>query len=312
MVLGGKVHQADSRGNQSNQGLAMQQGQDAVWIDTHVHMDDSRFADTHAVRQAARQAGVGLLVIPAIGPVNFDAVRQLAHTGGDAYALGLHPLYLPADIASANAALAALEQALEQHQHDPHLVAIGEIGLDFFEPHLCTPAMRALQEHCFKAQLRLAQRFDLSVILHVRRSVDAVLKQLRRIPPRGGIAHAFVGSAQQAQQAIDWGLKLGFGGAMTFDRATRLHELARSLPLEAIVLETDAPDIPPRWLYVTAQARQAGATQGINSPVEIPRIGQTLADLRGMTANAVRTATAANAYAALPRLAALAGKKSHA
>ncbi len=287
----------------------MQQGQNAVWIDTHVHMDDTRFADTHAVRQAARQAGVGLLVIPAIGPANFAAVRQLAHAWGDAYALGLHPMYLPADMAGADAALAALEQALAQHRHDPHLVAIGEIGLDFFEPHLCTPAMRALQAHCFAVQLRLARRFDLPVILHVRRSVDAVLKHLRRTPPRGGIAHAFVGSAQQAQQAIDLGLKLGFGGAMSFERATRLHELARSLPLEAIVLETDAPDIPPRWLYVTAQAREAGAAQGINSPVEIPRIVQTLAGLRGITADAVRAATAANAYAALPGLASLSGKR---
>ena len=165
--------------------------------------------------------------------------------------------------------------------------------------------MRALQEHCFAAQLRLAQRFDLPVILHVRQSVDAVLKCLRQLPPPGGIALAFVGSAQQAQQAIDSGLKLGFGGAMTFERATRLRALARSLPMSAIVLETDAPDIPPHWLYVTAQERQMGAAQGINSPMEIPRIGQMLAEVRGMPLDAVRAATTANAYAALPKLATL-------
>lgn len=276
------------------------------WIDTHVHMDDERFADTQAVRRAARAVGVAQLVIPAIGPVNFQAVRELALGWGDAYALGLHPMYLPADQAGADVALAELEAALVQHQHDPHLVAIGEIGLDFFEPHLCTPAARALQEHCFAAQLKLAQRFDLPVILHVRRSVDAVLKHLRRTPPTGGIAHAFVGSMQQAEQAIGLGLKLGFGGAMTFERATRLRELARSLPLEAIVLETDAPDIPPHWLYVTAQARATGAAQGINSPVEIPRIGQLLANLRGLPVDAVRATTTANAHVALPKLAALA------
>ena len=281
----------------------MQHGNLAGWIDTHVHMDDARFADAQAERAAARAAGVARVVIPAIGPVNFDAVRRLAQGWGDAYALGLHPMYLPHDV---DAALAELERSLEQQRHDPHLVAVGEIGIDFFEPHLCTPAARALQEHCFAAQLRLAQRFGLPVLLHVRKSLDAVLKHLRRMPPCGGIAHAFVGSQQQAEQAIALGLKLGFGGAMTFERATRLRELARSLPLDAIVLETDAPDIPPRWLYVTAQAREAGAAQGINSPVQIPRIGQTLADLRGMPVDAVRAATTANAYAALPKLAGLA------
>ena len=184
-------------------------------------------------------------------------------------------------------------------------MAIGEIGLDFYEPHLCTPAMRVIQENCFAAQLRLAQRFDLPVILHVRRSVDAVLKHLRQITPPGGIAHAFVGSRQQAQQAIDLGLKLGFGGAMTFGRATRLRALAQSLPLDAIVLETDAPDIPPHWLYVTAKERQTGAEMVCNSPVELPRIGCTLAALRGMMPDAVRVVTTANAQAALPKLALL-------
>jgi TatD DNase family protein len=285
----------------------MQQGNEqdngAGWIDTHVHMDDARFADVHAVRRAARAAGVARLVIPAIEPGNFQAVRELALVWGDAYALGLHPMYLPEDI---DAALAALEAALEQRRSDPHLVAIGEIGLDFFEPHLRTPAMRAIQENCFAAQLRLARRFDLPVILHVRRSVDAVLKHLRQITPPGGIAHAFVGSPQQAQQAIDLGLKLGLGGAMTFERATRLRALAQSLPMDAIVLETDAPDIPPHWLYVTAKERQAGAEPVYNSPAELPRIGHVLAALRGMTPEAVRVATTANAQAALPKLALLA------
>ena len=162
-------------------------GQDngAGWIDTHVHMDDARFADAQAVRRAARAEGVARLVIPAIGPVNFHTVRDLAQEWGDAYALGIHPMYLPHDV---DAALAALEAALEQCRNDPHLVAIGEIGLDFYEPHLCTPAMRVIQENCFAAQLRLAQRFDLPVLLHVRQSVDAVLKYVRQLPPPGGIA----------------------------------------------------------------------------------------------------------------------------
>ena len=114
-----------------------------------------------------------------------------------------------------------------------------------------------------------------------------------------------MGSRQQAQQAIDLGLKLGFGGAMTFERATRLRALAQSLPMDAIVLETDAPDIPPHWLYVTAKERQTGAELVCNSPVELPRIGCTLAALRGMTPDAVRVVTTANAQAALPKLALL-------
>lgn len=269
------------------------------WIDTHVHMDDSRFADADAVRHAARHAGVSRLVIPAIGPRNFAAVRELAHAWGDGYALGVHPMYLPPD---ADATLAALEQVLQQNRNDPHLVAMGEIGLDFFEPDLCTPAMRTLQEYYFAAQLRLARKFQLPVILHVRRSLDKVLKFLRQNPPLGGIAHAFSGSWQQAQQTIDMGLKLGFGGAVTFERATRLHELVEKLPLDALVLETDAPDIPPHWVYVTMQERLAGKQQGINSPIELPRIGQTVAALRGLSSEELREATTANAHVALPKL----------
>jgi TatD DNase family protein len=131
----------------------------------------------------------------------------------------------------------------------------------------------------------------LPVLLHVRRAVDAVLAQLRRISVPGGIAHAFNGSRQQADVFIALGFKLGIGGAMTYARATRLRELAASLPLDSIVLETDAPDIAPEWL----RRRR-------NEPAELPRIAQTLAELRGMTLADVVAATTANAQAALPRL----------
>lgn len=163
-------------------GQPMPPNSHAGWIDTHVHMDDARFADAHAVRDAARNVGIARLVIPAIGPVNFQAVRTLAHGWGDAYALGLHPMYLPAD---ADAALAELEATLKAAP------ARSVFGGDkarsgwIFRAASGAPAMRALQEHCFAAQLRLAQRFDLPVILHVRQSVDAVLKCLRQLPPPG-------------------------------------------------------------------------------------------------------------------------------
>jgi TatD DNase family protein len=129
-----------------------------------------------------------------------------------------------------------------------------------------------------------------------------LLKGLRQTPVIGGIAHAFNGSLQQAQAFIELGFKLGFGGALTFDRALQLRRLATELPLSAIVLETDAPDIPPHWLYTTAEQRAAGQPQGRNEPAELPRIAKVLADLRGITLQEVATVTRANARAALPRL----------
>lgn len=282
-----------------------------MWIDTHCHLDapELHTGSLHplALRAQARAAGVALCVYPAVQRRNWDAVRTLAHQTGDAYALGIHPLYVPQ---ATDDDLYQLEAALQQHQHDPRLVAVGEIGLDFFVPALCEPAMRERQLYFYRAQLRLAQRYGLPVILHVRRSADALLKPLRELAGQGrpvlcGIAHAFNGSVQQAQALLALGFKLGFGGAVTFDTARRLRQLATELPLDALVLETDAPDIPPQWLYVDAAARAAGQPQGVNTPAELPRIGAVVAGLRGITPALLAAATTANARAALPRLAAL-------
>lgn len=271
-----------------------------MWIDTHCHLDASEFdADRSDVRQRARHAGVSQCVIPAVAAANFDTVRLLAHSQQDAYALGIHPLYTPQ---ATEAHLLELDAALHTHQDDPRLVAVGEIGLDGFVPTLNTPEALAKQQQFYKAQLQLAQHHQLPVILHVRRSADGLLKGLRETPVVGGIAHAFNGSLQQAQAFIDLGFKLGFGGALTFERALQLRRLATELPLSAIVLETDAPDIPPHWLYTTAEDRAAGQPQGRNEPAELPRIAQILADLRGITREEVATVTLANARAALPRL----------
>ncbi len=274
-----------------------------VWIDSHCHLDASEFnADRAAQRQQARAAGVALCVLPAVHAPNWAEVRALAHQHGDAYALGIHPLYVPQ---ATDADLAALDVALHAHRDDPRLVAVGEIGLDFFVPELCTPAMRQRQEHLYRAQLQLARRHSLPVILHVRRSADRLLKHLREVGTAGGIAHAFNGSLQQAQAFVALGFVLGFGGALTFDRALQLRRLAAELPLSALVVETDAPDIPPHWLYRTAQARADGSAQGRNSPLELPRIAGELATLRGLSASEVAQATTANALRALPKLQAL-------
>lgn len=270
-----------------------------AWIDTHCHLDAPEFdVDRSAVRREAMAQGVGHCVIPAVERSNWDSVRLLAHQHGDSYALGIHPLYTGrAD----DGDVALLEQVLAQHQADLRLVAIGEIGLDYFVPGL-DPVR---QERFYRAQLQLARRFDLPVILHVRRSADKLLKGLRDLPVRGGIAHAFNGSLQQAQMFIDMGFKLGFGGAMTYDRALQLRRLAAELPEEALVLETDAPDIPPHWLYTPAAKRADGQPQGRNAPAELPRIAEALAELRGLSLAALARATTANACAALPRLAPL-------
>lgn len=277
------------------------------WIDTHCHLDAAEFAaDCPQVRERARAAGVQHCVLPAVETANFDAVRTLAHAQADSYTLGIHPLYVKD---AALAGLDTLHSALQLHGGDPRLVGVGEIGLDFFVPDLCVPPMREKQEHFYRAQLGLARSFDLPVVLHVRRSADRLLKHLRALNAQTGawhgIAHAFNGSEVQAQEFIRLGLKLGFGGAVTFERALQLRHLAQTLPLESIVLETDAPDIPPHWLYKTAAQRQAGCAQGRNEPAELPRIAAVVAELRGISVQELAQATTHNACQALPRLGAL-------
>lgn len=249
-------------------------------IDTHCHLDAAEFdADREAVHAAARAAGVEIIVVPAVEVSAFARTREtVSRYPGCVAAYGIHPLYV---MQAADDDLAALRQWLLAERP----VAVGEIGLDLYVAGI-DPAR---QEHFFVEQLRLAREFDLPVLLHVRRAVDAVLKQLRRFKVRGGIAHAFNGSRQQADEFIKLGFALGFGGAMTYAGSTRIRELARHLPLEAIVLETDAPDIPPAWL-----------NGGRNTPAELPRIASVLAELRELPVAELAQRTAANARAVLP------------
>lgn len=261
-------------------------------IDTHCHLDAREFdADRDIVLKRAQQNGVAAMVIPAIERANFMTVAQLAQQYPQcAYALGIHPLFVDK---ATNADLDFLSQLIAQKlATDNPPVAIGEIGLDFFVPGSASSPQRELQEHYFVEQLKLARQFKLPVLLHVRRAIDDVLKHLRRIKVIGGIAHAFNGSHQQANEFIRLGFKLGFGGAMTHTRALRIRKLATTLPLEAIVLETDAPDIPPAWLNSGAR----------NSPAELLGIAQTLAELRGLYLSQVIDKTAKNTLDILPRI----------
>lgn len=258
-----------------------------MWVDTHCHLDAAEFAgDRDAVVDRARQAGVTALVLPAVEVANFAAVRACCDRyPGCRPAYGIHPLYLER-VAAGDLDRLREQLAAERDGPFPPL-AVGEIGLDFFVDGLDL----ARQTDLFEAQLEIARAFDLPVLLHVRRAVDAIIQALRRRPVRGGIAHAFNGSRQQADVLIGLGFKLGFGGAMTHDRATRLRELAATLPLESIVVETDAPDIPPAFVG-----------RGRNEPAFLPRIAETLAGLRRLPLAGVAAATAANAAAVLPGL----------
>ncbi len=245
------------------------------FIDTHCHLDAAEFdADRDAEYARAVAAGVGIQVVPAISRDNFAAVAATCtRYPGCLPAWGLHPMYLHVHRPEH---LADLRAQIELRRP----VAIGEIGLDYFVKDLDPAA----QEFFLVEQLKIARDYDLPVLLHGRKANDELLKQLRRLRVRGGIAHAFNGSPQQADEFIKLGFKLGFGGAFTWPRANNLRRLAVDLPLDAIVLETDSPDIPPAWVG-----------HGRNAPGELPRIAQTLAELRGLDIDSVAQATAHNA-----------------
>ncbi len=264
----------------------------AFLIDSHCHMDAPELApDAVTLMMAARDNGVLGFVIPAVERSNWATVSELARqVPGAGYALGIHPMYIrsvqPDD-------LLQLRALVEHAMSDPKFVGIGEIGLDYFEPNLD----RTVQWQVFTEQLRIANDFNLPVVLHVRRSQDMILKAIRQFNPVGGIAHAFNGSTQQAKQFVERRFCLGFGGAMTFTRALQIRRLAAELELEAIVLETDAPDIAPEWI-----------NHQRNDPTQLPQIAKVLAQLRKETnLDLICDQTSNNVLRVLPRLANLVG-----
>ena len=267
-----------------------------MWLDTHCHLDAPEFlTDLGQIIENAHAAGIRGILLPAVSANDFVAVKELVHTYKDripyfVYTLGIHPLYTDR---AKEEDLKTLDQAVTEALDDPHFVGIGEIGLDYFVPDL-DPHRQAF---FFDAQLDLAQKKNLPVILHVRRSQDMILKALRQRSLSGGIAHAFNGSHQQAEQFIDLGFKLGFGGAATYERALQLRRLLKDLPISAIVTETDSPDIPPAWLKDEPVRR--------NEPAFLPRIAQVLAEVREIDAEELARAVIHNAGAALPRWATL-------
>lgn len=248
-------------------------------FDTHCHLDVDAFDATRDQWVTkANQAGVNYMLVPSIGTIkNWTKVTALKKRYGTLTALGLHPLYTPY---FDHTDLAQLEAWISREKP----VAIGEIGLDNWPG---SPDF-AQQEKLFAAQLTIAKQHHLPVILHVRRAIDQALKQLRAIPVLGGIVHAFNGSMQQANQLMALNFKLGFGSSITYNRAHRIRRLATALPDEAIVLETDAPDMLPAWTQQIPAALQ-----------DIKQYAAILAYLRGQPVEEVAARTTQNAFEAL-------------
>lgn len=244
-------------------------------IDTHCHLDVAAFdADRAQVLADARAAGVASIVVPGIDARGWEQLLRLCASDAGLYpALGLHPLFLDRE---SEADLALLEQRLAT----ANPVAIGEIGLDFHAKDADRPRQLALCQ----AQLAIAQAARRPVLLHVRKAHEEMLRLLVETPVVGGIAHAFNGSLQQARRYMDLGFCLGFGGMLTFKRSTRLRRLAAALPLPAIVLETDAPDLS----VATHQYQR-------NSPAYLPEILHSLAEVRAADPADLAQQTTANA-----------------
>ena len=246
-------------------------------IDSHCHLDAPEFdADRDAVLARARAAGVGAQIVPAVAASGFAALAQLARDEADVFpGYGLHPMYL------AEHRPEHLEE-VRWYLRAGGAVAVGECGLDYFVPGL----EPALQREYFVAQVRLAREFDLPLVLHARRAVDEVIATLRRVSGVRGVVHSWSGSEEQARQLWKMGFCLGIGGPVTYARAQRLRRLVAAMPVEYLLLETDAPDQPD------------AAHRGLrNEPSRLPLVLDVVARLRGVEPGELAQATSDNARA---------------
>lgn len=220
--------------------------------------------------------GVSDLVIPAITQASWGGIQTLCTSQAGLHAAyGLHPLYLAEHTQQHLTDLADFIQ-----ENRLQVIAVGECGLDFFLPDLDVQR----QTEFFSAQLKLAKQFDLPVIIHARRSVDAVLSCIRRVGGLRGVVHSFAGSLQQAVQLIAQGFYLGVGGTLTYERAQRLRYVLKTVPLEFLLLETDAPDQP--------DSQWRGQR---NTPLRLPVIAEALAELRSCSVESIAKVTTTNA-----------------
>lgn len=243
--------------------------------DSHCHLDAGEFdADRDAVIARALAAGVRRQVVPAIDAAGWPALRTLCSQHAGLYpAYGLHPMFLQAH---APEHLDLLREWIERERP----VAIGECGLDFFVEGLDYQT----QQLYFEGQLALAREFDLPLIVHARRAVEAVIVAIRKVGGLRGVVHSYAGSEEQARQLWDNGFMIGLGGPVTYERAQRLRRLAARMPLEHLLLETDAPDQP--------DAEHRGQR---NEPARLTRVCEVIAELRGQPYEEVARVTSDNA-----------------
>jgi len=253
----------------------------AKLVDSHCHIDLKPFDnDRSAVLQRANAAFVDDIIVPAITANRWEHLKRIADKYSSVHpAYGLHPMFMSAHRVEH---LDDLEQWLQAE----NAVALGECGLDFFIQSEQSEAAKKAQLHLFSSQLSIATQYKLPVIIHSRKSLDLVLKEIRQKSTLRGVVHSFSGSQQQAHQLIDQGFYLGFGGPITYTRAKNLRRLVTNLPLDALLLETDAPDQPDALHYGQR-----------NEPAWLHTIAQTIADLRHITYEEVVTTTTRNAYA---------------
>jgi TatD DNase family protein len=246
-----------------------------VLVDSHCHLDAAEFdADRHAVIARAQAAGVTRQIVPAVDAASWPKLRDVCSRGTGLFpAYGLHPMYLDAHRSEH---LAQLREWIERERP----VAVGECGLDYFIEGLD----RDTQALYFDGQLRLARDFDLPVVVHARRAVDAVIAAIRKTGKLRGVVHSYSGSVEQARQLWDLGFLIGLGGPVTYDRANRLRQLAGTMPLEFLLLETDAPDQP-----------DAGIRGQRNEPVRLANVLAVIAQLRQQDKTDIAAVTTANA-----------------
>lgn len=243
--------------------------------DSHAHIDDASFAaDQEAMFERARQVGIRHIVVPAVDQASWPRIAAICAAYPQAHpAYGLHPMYLAQHRPEH---LDALVRQLESHR----AIAVGEIGLDFFVPELDAEQQREY----FHRQLHIARDFDLPVIVHARRAMDEVTSTMKRLGGLRGVVHSFSGSLQQAQRLWDIGFHIGIGGPVTYERAQRLRQVVATMPIEHLLLETDAPDQPG--------ACHRGQR---NEPANITEVLQVIAQLRGENEASVAAATTSNA-----------------
>lgn len=244
-------------------------------VDSHSHLDAAAFdGDRDAVIARACAAAVCRQVLPAVEAASWPKLRDVCARGPGLFAAyGLHPMYLDAH---RDEHLAELRRWIERERP----VAVGECGLDYFVEGLDHEA----QSHFFDGQLRLAREFELPVIVHARRAVDAVITAIRRIGGLRGVVHSFPGSMEQARQLSQAGFLLGLGGPVTYERANRLRKLAATMPIDWMLLETDSPDQP-----------DSGIRGQRNEPARLTQVLATIASLRNAEPVEIARATTANA-----------------